>query len=614
MPESQTILEELVAGRLSLTEAAAALVRTRVGNSTAVGQQDAMIDQLIGSGRLSGEDAQRLRTALAPRHPAADGTMLRSSSLPGGGIAPATPGTHSGPRSGPALSNWPSRGSLETAGSVVGVGTVLRDRFVIEEVLGQGGMGVVLRARDRRREEALDRNPYVAIKVLGEDFKHHPDALVSLQREARRMQQLSHPNIATVYDFDRDGEHVYLVMELLEGESVDHVLQRHVGVGLPKDEAIRIVAGAGSALKQAHSKGIVHSDFKPANVFLTKTGEVKIIDFGIARIVKDATQLAEAMKTRFDAGKLGAWTNAYASPEQMMDGAVPDPRDDIYALGLVAYELLTGRHPFGSKSAVEARFNELKPAPVKSLTGPQNKALASALSFKREQRLGDAMELVRALGGTADDASGTTGRRGGPSGSAVTVVDAPSTARRGVQLSVTAAVLLVWFGLFGVYWWSRQRAEAVHDKAAAATIAPVVPDSRAAATPAVLPPVGTAQMNLPPAKAPVVADRARTASGGTATVGKAPARADKAAPAPASSGGRASAAAAEVAADVAAAGGERDTGPAASAEPKLASKPEITKAKKETLYRWVDKDNAVHFGAEPPPEYAKTAVKIVDTE
>ena len=121
---------------------------------------------------------------------------------------------------------------------------------MIEEAVGEGGMGLVFKARDRRREEARDRHPFVAIKVLGEDFKSHPDSLIALQREARRMQQLSHPNIASVYDFDRDGPHVYLVMELLEGESLDRVLARHPGVGLPLDLTRKVLAVA-----KAHCKG-----------------------------------------------------------------------------------------------------------------------------------------------------------------------------------------------------------------------------------------------------------------------------------------------------------------------------------------------------------------------
>ena len=98
---------------------------------------------------------------------------------------------------------------------------MLRDRFVLEEVIGTGGMSVVFRALDRRREEAQDRHPHVAIKVLGDEFKRHPDALRALQRESRKTQRLAHPNIASVYDFDRDGPNVYMVMELLVGEPLD---------------------------------------------------------------------------------------------------------------------------------------------------------------------------------------------------------------------------------------------------------------------------------------------------------------------------------------------------------------------------------------------------------
>jgi serine/threonine protein kinase len=272
-----------------------------------------------------------------------------------------------------ASSDWRRWAAADVQGARIGVGDVLRDRFVIEEAVGEGGMGLVFRARDQRREEARDRNPFVAIKLLGDDFKSHPDALISLQREARRMQQLSHPNIASVC-FDRDGAHVYLVMELLEGETLDKVLARHANVGLPAAQARKLIEDAGSALRHAHSRGIVHSDFKPANVFLTRGGDVKIIDFGIARIAQGSAQGAESTMTVFDAGRLGAWTNAYASPEQILAAAEPDPRDDIYAFGLVAYEVLAGKHPFGRKSAVEARFRDMKLERALAVAGPEFRA------------------------------------------------------------------------------------------------------------------------------------------------------------------------------------------------------------------------------------------------
>jgi predicted Ser/Thr protein kinase len=162
-------------------------------------------------------------------------------------------------------------------------GTIIRDRFVLEAIIGRGGMSVVYRARDRRREEANDRNNLIAIKILGPQFREHPDAYTTLQREARRAQQLAHPNITTVYDFDREADTPYLCMELLTGRSLEEILRQSPDAA--HEDAQHIIEGMARGLEYAHGHGIVHADFKPANVFITDDNQVKILDFGIARVV-----------------------------------------------------------------------------------------------------------------------------------------------------------------------------------------------------------------------------------------------------------------------------------------------------------------------------------------
>ncbi|MEQ8234058.1 MAG: serine/threonine-protein kinase, partial [Gammaproteobacteria bacterium] len=272
-------------------------------------------------------------------------------------------------------------------GPQLGPGTVLRGRFQLDEVLGQGGMGSVYLGRDLIKVRARDKQPRVALKVLNEDFKQHPDSFIALQREASRQQRLAHPNIATVYDFDQteDGT-AFLVMELLEGQPLNDFIKRTVKPrgGLPFGEALPMVQGLGNALVYAHERNIVHSDFKPGNCFITRGGEMKVLDFGIARAVK-APGTAEGETTIFDAAKLGALTPAYASLE-MLEGKEPDPRDDIYALACVTYELLTGRHPFNKIPANKARDAALAPEPVKGLTRRQWRGLQRGLAFAREDR------------------------------------------------------------------------------------------------------------------------------------------------------------------------------------------------------------------------------------
>jgi len=292
---------------------------------------------------------------------------------------------------GPTGTAWqqPTGPADYEPGRDLGVGDVIKQRFKLLDVLGVGGMGKVFKGIDLLKEEARDKNPYMAIKLLNEDFKSHPEAFISLQRESSRQQKLAHPNIATVYDFDRiggPGTPVYITMELMEGQPLNTYIKKVVRKqgGLPFPEAFRIVKQLAAALEYAHARRLVHSDFKPGNAFLCNDGTVKTLDFGIARAVKNPVT-GEAEKTLFDPGKLGALTPAYASLE-MLEGQEPDTRDDTYALGCVAYELLTGKHPYNKLPATTARDNGLVPPFVKGLNKKSNRALRRAVAFKREDR------------------------------------------------------------------------------------------------------------------------------------------------------------------------------------------------------------------------------------
>jgi serine/threonine protein kinase len=268
-------------------------------------------------------------------------------------------------------------------GRMKGVGDTLNGRFVLEECIGFGGMGTVYKALDLRKLEASDRNPYIAIKVLNVQFSGHPQSLIALQREAKKAQTLAHPNIVTVYDFDRDGPMVYLTMEFLAGEPLSRTLRSSDFTGMPFDKAMKIVRGVARALAYAHERGFVHCDLKPANIIVTQRGEVKVIDFGIARVFRQPEEDSEA--TVFDAGSLGGLTPAYASPE-MIEHLIPDPRDDIYALACITYELLAGKHPFNRLSATQARSEGMKPQRPEHLGYAQWRALRNALAFERYAR------------------------------------------------------------------------------------------------------------------------------------------------------------------------------------------------------------------------------------
>ncbi|MGJ9416657.1 serine/threonine-protein kinase [Massilia sp. CMS3.1] len=294
------------------------------------------------------------------------------------------PGAHTVPNAPPSLP--PRLGDAPPGAEperMKGVGETLNGRFVLEECIGFGGMGTVYKALDLRKLEASDRNPYIAIKVLNVQFRGHPKSLIALQREARKAQALAHPNIVSVYDFDRDGPMVYLTMEYLQGKPLSQVLRAPGFGGMPYAQVLPIVGGMGNALAYAHGRGFVHCDFKPGNVIVTDAGLVKVIDFGIARVFQKTGEDVDV--TVFDPGSLGALTPAYASPE-MLEQREPDPRDDIYALACITYELLTGHHPFNRLSSAQARGTGMKPQRPAKLGRPQWQALKCALALEREDR------------------------------------------------------------------------------------------------------------------------------------------------------------------------------------------------------------------------------------
>jgi serine/threonine protein kinase len=266
------------------------------------------------------------------------------------------------------------------------------------ELIGQGAMGQVWKAKDLLGEEARERNPFIAIKVLNSDFEAHPEAFVAMHREASRAQKLAHPNVVTVYTFDRDdmSGRAFIAMELLDGEPLDKLIRRQTGGGLSREEALPIIAGMADGLAYAHRRGIVHADFKPANVFLTRDGVPKILDFGIAR----AVQVVEGVRPESpdEDSVFSGFTITYAAPE-VLEEKEPHTADDVFALGLVAYELLGGTHPFARRPANEARDARLRPRPLRDIRRREWKAIEKALAFDRAERWPDATAFAKSLQG-----------------------------------------------------------------------------------------------------------------------------------------------------------------------------------------------------------------------
>jgi len=291
------------------------------------------------------------------------------------------------------------------------VGTVLDDRFRIEARIAAGGFGTIYRAT------MLETGYEVAIKVLHAQHNADPSVSARFRREAITMSSLSDPHTVTTYELgeDRDGTQ-FIVMELLHGESL---ADRFAACGsLHWRTVLSIVRAACSSLAEAHELGIVHRDLKPANIFLSQDplpDFVKILDFGIAKILHRSNMHDGAELTRIGQA-IG--TLEYMSPEQLV-GADLDGRTDIYTLGVVAYELITGRRPFndvtGATALVTALMTRRPPPPSTVSRGPLppelDGVLLRCLERESKDRFGDVRELARAidrmLATTGDDVETT---------------------------------------------------------------------------------------------------------------------------------------------------------------------------------------------------------------
>ncbi|MBI5783099.1 MAG: protein kinase [Gammaproteobacteria bacterium] len=271
-----------------------------------------------------------------------------------------------------------------TPGAAENIAEALASRYEILDSLGEGGMGLVYRVRDRETNEIL------ALKLLRPEIARDPAMMERFKDEIRLARRITHKNVCRIYDFNRVDNLVYITMEFVDGESLRAYLKR-AGKLSPErviDLARQIAAGLG----EAHAQGVVHRDLKPENVMLGRDGLVKLLDFGIARAVGSDTATARTI--------MG--TPEYMAPEQSQGKAV-DQRVDLYALGLILYESLTGRRAFSGATPVEIALKQLKerPLPIRKFlpaTPPHLEAVAlRCLEKDPARRFASAAELQRAL-------------------------------------------------------------------------------------------------------------------------------------------------------------------------------------------------------------------------
>jgi len=350
--------------------------------------------------RLRLTDVGELSPVEAPKGPTVDPapvrvaaeTMIRPAQAPAPLGAPPTlvpPADRSS-----TGSSWVDP-DVRQANTDIAVGTRLGGRYLLERVLGEGGMGVVYFASDQEV-----KGEYFAIKVLKPAIREYPEALDLLREEVRRTRALGHPNIVGVYSLNSDRANVYMIMEYLEGKTLSALIDEAFGRGMPFMRAWPLIDDMCAALAYAHDQNVIHSDIKTSNIFITTGGKAKLLDFGIARA-------ARGRRNRANTAGLGALTPTYASCE-MLEGRDPDARDDIYSLACVIYEMLSGRHPFSDHTAIEARDEKRSPAPLESLSRSQNAALARALAFDRAVRTASVESLLAGLSSTASGAHADT--------------------------------------------------------------------------------------------------------------------------------------------------------------------------------------------------------------
>ena len=267
-----------------------------------------------------------------------------------------------------------------SASSIPEIGRVLRNRYVLESRLGSGGMGTVIKAMDRYRCDLTEDNRHVAIKFLHGETDSRPEVLSNLRREFFCAQALSHRSIVKVYELDLDDDVAFFTMELLQGELLSSVLERSRPISISRSYAWEIIREIGDGLAHAHARNVVHGDLKPQNIMITNSGELRILDFGASHA--PARQRSNADGARKSTINL---TPAYACC-QLLEGQQADPRDDLYALACISYELLAGEHPFQHQRSTEARDLGLLARRPPGLTRQQWQTLAMGLSWRREGR------------------------------------------------------------------------------------------------------------------------------------------------------------------------------------------------------------------------------------
>ena len=276
------------------------------------------------------------------------------------------------------------------------LGTVIKNRYRLDSHMGFGGIGQVFGATDLELEARGHGHPRVTIKFVAIDLKHEPQALKALQTAVAATKFLKHPNIVRIFGIEHEDDRVFVIMEPLSGRWLGDQIRQVRKTGMPPETAWPLIEGIAQGLSYAHAHGVVHSDLSPYAVFVTGAGVPKIMSFGLIHAVPTSNEAMDLLDTL----TLHAYSEAYTA-DTWATHAKPHPADDLYPLGVIAYELLTGKHPFNRHSLTTARQKNLAYEPIPSLNRRAKKLIAHCLSFERAERPNDAARFVKRMQGPA---------------------------------------------------------------------------------------------------------------------------------------------------------------------------------------------------------------------
>jgi eukaryotic-like serine/threonine-protein kinase len=406
----------------------------------------ALVDQYYRRHRIDAEDFRSIN--------------LRVQSIVMGGlqtaeVAAATPSAEGQPATTvqPAAQPAPTEAATEPVPPAprrsLAVNDILRDRYRVQRILGRGGMGTVYGATDlsRLNDEPGDQN--IALKVLHTEVIERPGLLAELRREFQILQSLSHPNIVRVHEFDQDGELTFFTMERLDGIALSRMIAEQKSVALYRPYALAMIRQIGAAVAYAHSRGIVHGDLNPANILVTDSGEIRVLDFGAAYRMNSFPATSVIDGEADGEMRAAVATPTFASCE-LLEGKSPIASDDVYSLACISYVILTGEHPFQCRNALAARKAHHGPRRPAGLSNRQWRALKAGLSFERKNRPPDAQAWLDTFPLPASPAQLPP----------LSVLMAEPPRHRRVGAGLTCALIAL---VAGVCWWAQDQYHFIGD-------------------------------------------------------------------------------------------------------------------------------------------------------